>query len=70
VDVVRKGAGMPLQFTISCARPKGNIHCGACTKCAERVEGFAAAKVEDPAPYARRPKPKRAADPVGTIGVF
>jgi 7-cyano-7-deazaguanine synthase len=55
-DVVRKGAGMPLDLTVSCARPKGNIHCGACTKCAERVEGFAAAGIEDPAPYAKRPK--------------
>jgi 7-cyano-7-deazaguanine synthase len=67
-DVVRKGAGMPLEFTISCARPKGNIHCGACTKCAERVEGFAAAGVEDPAPYARRPKAKRAAKHVNNAG--
>lgn len=64
-DVVRKGAGMPLEFTISCARPKGNIHCGACTKCAERVEGFAAAGIVDPAPYAKRPKARRLADRVG-----
>jgi 7-cyano-7-deazaguanine synthase len=54
-DVVRRGAGMPLALTVSCARPKGNLHCGACTKCAERVEGFAAAGVSDPTPYARRP---------------
>jgi len=54
-DVVRRGAGMPLALTVSCARPKGNLHCGACTKCAERVEGFADAGVPDPTPYARRP---------------
>ncbi|MGO9265608.1 MAG: 7-cyano-7-deazaguanine synthase [Candidatus Binataceae bacterium] len=55
-DVVKRGAGMPLALTVSCARPtKGNLHCGACTKCAERVEGFAAAGVPDPTPYARRP---------------
>jgi 7-cyano-7-deazaguanine synthase len=54
-DVVRRGAGMPLALTVSCARPKGNLHCGACTKCAERVEGFAAAGVPDPTSYARRP---------------
>ncbi len=55
-DVVKRGAGMPLALTVSCARPtRGNLHCGACTKCAERVEGFAAAGVPDPTPYARRP---------------
>lgn len=55
-DVVKRGAGMPLALTVSCARPtKGNLHCGACTKCAERVEGFAAAGVPDPTLYARRP---------------
>ena len=58
-EVVRKGAGMPLQFTISCARPKGNVHCGACTKCAERIEGFTEAGVTDPAPFAKRPRAKR-----------
>jgi 7-cyano-7-deazaguanine synthase len=58
-DVVRRGNGMPLQLTVSCARPKGNIHCGACTKCAERVEGFLAAGVPDPTLYARKPpRPK------------
>lgn len=54
-DVVRRGAGMPLALTMSCARPAGNLHCGACTKCAERVEGFQAAGVPDPTPYTRRP---------------
>lgn len=54
-DVVRRGAGMPLELTVSCARPQGNRHCGACTKCAERVEGFRAARVPDPTRYARRP---------------
>lgn len=58
-DVVRAGAGMPLELTLSCARPSGIIHCGACTKCAERVEGFLNAGVTDPTRYARRPqKPK------------
>jgi 7-cyano-7-deazaguanine synthase len=54
-DVVERGAGMPLELTVSCARPKGNVHCGACTKCAERVEGFRDAGIEDPTRYARRP---------------
>ena len=58
-DVVRRGAGMPLELTVSCAQPRGNLHCGACTKCAERVEGFLDAKVADPTLYARKPaRPK------------
>jgi 7-cyano-7-deazaguanine synthase in queuosine biosynthesis len=32
------------------------VHCGACTKCAERVEGFLDAGVPDPTHYARKPK--------------
>jgi 7-cyano-7-deazaguanine synthase len=58
-DVVRAGAGMPLELTVSCARPTGIVHCGACTKCAERVEGFLEAGIPDPTHYARKPrKPK------------
>jgi 7-cyano-7-deazaguanine synthase len=58
-QVVRRGAAMPLELTVSCARPNGNLHCGACTKCAERVEGFLEAGVPDPTRYARKPaRPK------------
>ncbi len=58
-EVVRRGAAMPLELTVSCARPKGNLHCGACTKCAERVAGFIEAGVADPTLYARKPaRPK------------
>lgn len=57
-EVVRRGADLPLELTVSCARPRGNIHCGACTKCAERVEGFVAARVKDPTNYSRKPPHK------------
>jgi 7-cyano-7-deazaguanine synthase in queuosine biosynthesis len=30
------------------------IHCGLCSKCRERRDGFAAAGVNDPARYAHR----------------
>jgi 7-cyano-7-deazaguanine synthase len=53
-EVVQRGAGLPLELTVSCARPNGNIHCGACTKCAERIEGFLGAGVEDPTVYSRK----------------
>jgi 7-cyano-7-deazaguanine synthase len=54
-EVIRRGANLPLQFTMSCARPHGARHCGACTKCAERIEAFREAGVNDPTDYARRP---------------
>ena len=54
-EVARRGADLPLGLTVSCARPRGIVHCGACTKCAERVEGFVGAGVDDPTVYARKP---------------
>ncbi|MGH7913556.1 MAG: 7-cyano-7-deazaguanine synthase, partial [Candidatus Binataceae bacterium] len=57
-EVIRRGAELPLRFTVSCARPQGITHCGRCTKCAERVEGFREARVPDPTEYSRRP-PRR-----------
>jgi 7-cyano-7-deazaguanine synthase len=54
VDVLRRGAGLPLGLTFSCIRPVAGRHCGACNKCAERRQGFAAAGLPDPTPYDRR----------------
>lgn len=54
-QVIRRGRGLPLEMTLSCARPERGIHCGTCTKCAERIEGFRKAGVPDPTRYARRP---------------
>jgi 7-cyano-7-deazaguanine synthase len=66
-EVVRRGAGLPLDLTLSCARPKGIVHCGACTKCAERVEGFAVAGIDDPTIYARKPQRKSRSAPRTTF---
>jgi 7-cyano-7-deazaguanine synthase len=55
-DVIRTGSALPLQLTLSCANPRGSLHCGRCTKCAERVQGFRAAHVPDPTRYARNPR--------------
>jgi len=54
-EVVKRGADLPLELTVSCAQPRGIVHCGACTKCAERIEGFVAAGVNDPTIYTRKP---------------
>jgi 7-cyano-7-deazaguanine synthase len=53
-DVIARGHDLPLRLTVSCIRPIGIRHCGACTKCAERIEGFRAAGVPDPTSYRRR----------------
>jgi len=49
--VIRRGRGLPLHLTFSCARPRGRLHCGMCTKCAERQRGFQLAGVPDPTRY-------------------
>ena len=54
-QVIRKGRHQRLDLTLTCAQPRGIVHCGACTKCAERVEAFAESGVEDPTRYAKRP---------------
>jgi 7-cyano-7-deazaguanine synthase len=60
-DVVRRGKqlGVPFELTLSCMNPKvaprGSpgpyAHCGACSKCRERLDAFAAAGMPDPAVY-------------------
>ena len=50
-DVVKRGAGLPLEHTFSCLAPVRGSPCGACNKCAERKAGFRAAGVADPTHY-------------------
>ena len=57
-DVIRLGAslGVPLDRTLSCMNPDTLAvprHCGQCSKCRERRDAFAAARVDDPASYAQ-----------------
>jgi 7-cyano-7-deazaguanine synthase len=52
-EVIALGRDLPLDLTVSCIRPRGAIHCGRCTKCAERIEGFRLAGVPEPTRYAR-----------------
>jgi 7-cyano-7-deazaguanine synthase len=51
-DVIRRGAGFPLEHTFSCIRPAAGLHCGACSKCHERRVAFREAGVADPTEYA------------------
>lgn len=43
---------MPWHLTFSCIRPRGEVHCGACNKCAERQKAFRDAGLADPTIYA------------------
>lgn len=56
-DVIRRGAalGVPFELTLSCMQPRDGSHCGRCSKCRERRDGFAAAGVPDPTRYATAP---------------
>ena len=56
-DVIRLGhaLGVPLHLTLSCMNPREAaipVHCGLCSKCRERRDGFEAAGVADPTVYA------------------
>ncbi len=52
-EVIALGRGLPLELSVSCIKPRGNVHCGRCTKCAERIEGFRLARIPDPTRYAK-----------------
>ena len=56
-DVIRLGIelGVPLELTLSCMNPQGDRHCGRCSKCRERRDGFNTAGVEDRTRYAAAP---------------
>jgi len=57
-DVIRRGMalGVPLALTLSCMQPGDGLHCGRCSKCRERRDAFAEAKVEDPTAYREKPR--------------
>jgi 7-cyano-7-deazaguanine synthase len=56
-EVIALGAslGVPLEHTLSCMQPVGEIHCGQCSKCRERRDGFRDAGIADPTRYANPP---------------
>jgi 7-cyano-7-deazaguanine synthase len=57
-DVITRGAalGVPFELTLSCMQPVEGVHCGRCSKCRERRDGFLEAGVADPTEYRTRPE--------------
>jgi 7-cyano-7-deazaguanine synthase len=51
-EVIARGQGLPLEWTMSCMQPANGRHCGNCNKCAERRKAFAEAGLSDQAGYA------------------
>ena len=58
-DVIRLGVelGVPLELSLSCMNPRGELHCGVCSKCRERRDAFDEAGIADPTRYAE-PSPR------------
>lgn len=55
-EIVIRAASMevPLELTWSCYEG-GDVHCGTCPTCTERLQAFHAAGYEDPVAYLKRP---------------
>jgi 7-cyano-7-deazaguanine synthase len=51
VVALGRSLGVPLELTLSCMQPQNGVHCGRCSKCRERRDGFREAGVEDPTKY-------------------
>ena len=56
-DVIGLGSslGVPFELTLSCMQPRDGRHCGRCSKCRERRDGFREAGIADPTRYRDRP---------------
>ena len=56
-DVITLGRSLGVRFelTLSCMQPAGGLHCGRCSKCRERRDGFREAGIDDPTRYREVP---------------
>jgi 7-cyano-7-deazaguanine synthase len=54
-EVMRRGRDLPLERTFSCIRPRRGLHCGRCSKCAERRRAFDESGIADRTEYADAP---------------
>ena len=58
-EVITLGASLDvaMERSLSCMQPVGGVHCGRCSKCRERIEGFREAGLKDRTIYAVEPPP-------------
>ena len=56
-DVIKLGQtlGVPFELTLSCMQPADGQHCGRCSMCRERRDGFLEASIADPTVYGVQP---------------
>jgi 7-cyano-7-deazaguanine synthase len=54
-EVIRRGQGLPLELTFSCICPQERLHCGKCSKCAERIKAFHDVGLADRTTYQHTP---------------
>ena len=57
-DVIKLGQtlGVPFELTLSCMQPADGQHCGRCSKCRDRRDGFLEAGIADPTVYRVQPQ--------------
>ncbi len=55
VELIRSHGELPLELSLTCARPTGGSHCGDCNKCEERRTAFEESGIEDRTKYLVRP---------------
>ena len=55
VSKLGESLGVAMERSLSCMQPVASVHCGRCSKCRERIEGFRDAGVEDRTAYAVEP---------------
>ncbi len=55
-QIIKLGASMdvPFEHTWSCYSPKGNLPCGECPACVQRLEAFKLAGIDDPLKYEKK----------------
>jgi 7-cyano-7-deazaguanine synthase len=49
---IAEGLHVPYEDSITCYAPVGDVSCGKCPSCAERIQNFMMAGIKDPAHYA------------------
>jgi 7-cyano-7-deazaguanine synthase len=66
-EAMEGGRTLPLELTFSCLQPPGNMHCGACNKCAERMAAFSDAGLVDKTRYRKHSRAKNKIESIQVV---